>query len=270
MNWALALHWQVAGDASVFGHTWSLSTEEQFYLMWPVLLILMLRLKLPRKLIICILLAAIAIPTVLRFALWHDTDSSTRLYFAFDTHADGLLLGCLVGLFAAWNMLQRVLIRRMILGLCLPAVCYLCFVAIGLPFGREYPTSAVFLYKSGGFTLINFGIAAMLVYLVAFGARLPARILENRQLVWVGRISYGLYLWHIPVFAGLFSIGFIEGLFSLVFYDLPFYRFAMTFALAAASFYFVEKPFLRIKKRFTADTEPDRSEAQMIPRAATV
>src|SRR5262249_39725239 len=79
------------------------------------------------------------------------------------------------------------------------------------------------------------------------------RFLEWKRLVWVGRLSYGLYLWHVPALAGLFSFGIVatfEYLTTLVYEDFPFFRLALAFAIASLSYYYVEQPFLRMKQRF--------------------
>ena len=110
-NWP-ALHMV---DMPVLGHTWSLSLEEQFYLLWPVLLYGMLRLRLRRGLILLLVCAGILATASLRFGLyrWYrasgpvQTADIMRMYCGLDTRADTLLIGCLVGLLATWDLLPK-------------------------------------------------------------------------------------------------------------------------------------------------------------------
>ena len=89
-NW-LIIYWRPLG---VLGHTWSLGIEEQFYLVWPILLLLVLRRVRSARWIITGLLTAAACSLLLRLALaWVGGASFSRIYRGTDTHADGLLLG---------------------------------------------------------------------------------------------------------------------------------------------------------------------------------
>ena len=81
-----------------FGQAWSLSAEEQFYLVWPTLLWLSLRKGLTSRQIACFLLAALATVNAYRPFLWSGHDSWVRLYFGPDTHADPILVGCALAL----------------------------------------------------------------------------------------------------------------------------------------------------------------------------
>src|SRR5262249_7673898 len=97
------------------GHTWSLSLEEQFYLLWPLLLCGMLRLRLSRRRVFQAVAAAILASAALRCGLHLTTVEGAsgaekqaaigRLYTGLDTRADALLVGCLVALLAAWGRL---------------------------------------------------------------------------------------------------------------------------------------------------------------------
>ena len=77
------------------------------------------------------------------------------------------------------------------------------------------------------------------------------RVLERRELVWVGRISYSLYLWHYLVLMNLASVPMSIPVRIVV-------TFTVSFVVAAASFYFVERPFLRLKDRWSANRGTSR------------
>ncbi len=105
MNWVQALHTQPA--FGLLDHAWSLSIEEQFYVVWPLILILAHRAGGVKAVGLVALVAALA-SAVLRAVLAHHGVPDRRLYFGLDTHADGLLLGC--GL-AALTLLRPALHR---------------------------------------------------------------------------------------------------------------------------------------------------------------
>jgi peptidoglycan/LPS O-acetylase OafA/YrhL len=79
--------------------------------------------------------------------------------------------------------------------------------------------------------------------------RLVASILEQPALVWIGRISYGLYLWHVPIFQGLLNVSRMSR-FGVAGAPLTLLQFATVFGVATTSFYLVESPMLRLKERF--------------------
>jgi len=97
-NWLAAFgshgSWASLG---MLGHTWSLAIEEQFYLVWPIVVLVLLRRRWPAGPIIIALLAGAAASEALRWLVWMDS-YSIGAYTRTDTHADGLLLGCALGL----------------------------------------------------------------------------------------------------------------------------------------------------------------------------
>jgi peptidoglycan/LPS O-acetylase OafA/YrhL len=212
-NWVLVL----GGELPLVGHTWSLSVEEQFYIVWPAMLIVLLAVGQYRRLAIGLLLATVAV-AAWRFILW-DSSTIERIARATDTRADALLIGCAVAfLFAirartvpGWAVLVAVAMVGTAMAIELAIVRY----AIGLS-----------LTAVGG------------AVLVALAASRGVRVLEWRPLVWLGSISYGLYLWQTPTIAIARRaiepepLGVVIGIAAAV-------------ALATLSRRFVEMPFLR-------------------------
>ena len=235
-NWIRA-----AGERMEYlDHIWSLSIEEQFYLVWPVALVLLLTVARRRLLVLAGgLLGLAALVVVERIALWTGPESVSRLYFSTDTRADGLLVGCALALIWSTGRLQITSWLMVPAGLAL----------ILLPSIRP---EASFLML-GVTTLAVIATAIVIAGLVTRPHEWSP--FAARPLVFVGRISYGLYLWHFA-----FMLAFYGPL-SLV---VPAYiripiLFAGSFGLAIASYYIVERPFLRLKDRLGRSPSVDRA-----------
>lgn len=238
-NWFLTLD---VGSLGTLTHTWSLSIEEQFYLLWPPLLILLLRRRIGRRWLVGAVALGVLGVWLERVVLYVVFDAlQPRLYYGTDTRADGLLLGCLVGLLAAFRMLPtggQALAWVRWAGIAalgaLPVLAYRARIDTDVALGWNLPASLA--------------VAVLLVSLLTSPPRLATWILEQKALTWIGRMSYGLYLWHLPIFHGVLS----EARLARFGGRLPLVslRFVLAFAVASASFYLVERPMLRLKDRF--------------------
>jgi peptidoglycan/LPS O-acetylase OafA/YrhL len=244
-NWVMAF----GGNVGFLDHTWSLTIEEQFYLLWPPLLVLLLSLRVGRPVILVVVTLGILAPTWLRLELWQGLPSVRRLYYGLDTRFDALLIGCLVALIASWDLVprsRRALRVIRVVGAVSAVILAVCVVTM------EEESSLTY---HGLGTLVAVACACLVLDVLYCPTRLSRLLLENRPLVWVGRISYGLYLWHFPIFNGMLNptrmakVG-ITGpaLFTV--------RFAVAFLVAALSFALIERPFLRLKRRFERRRAP--------------
>ena len=228
-------------DLEALSHTWSLAIEEQFYLLWPPVVALLVVLGVRRKWLILVAVAGIAEATVMRVVLWHGAESWRRLSNGLDTRLDGLLIGALAALVLASLSSLDVLRRRAFRVVVVAAALTLVTV---LHSGRA---AAPPMYFGVG-SLVS--LCAALVLIGTFAADTwIGSLLEFGPLVWIGRISYGLYLWHYPVIAGMFENDRLARLGVDPAWWIPI-QIVASLALATGSFYLLERPMLRFKQRF--------------------
>jgi peptidoglycan/LPS O-acetylase OafA/YrhL len=241
-NWLL-----VANGTSYFGDTlpelfrnlWSLAVEEQFYLVWPLLLVLVLvRMPRPLRLILVGLLAA---ASAVAMALLYTPADPNRVYYGTDTHAFGLAIGAFLAILAiSWprRLLEWSRAARRLLGVVGP-------LAVGalIGFAVLMPGDAPFVFR-GGLVIVALLTAVVIATLLV--PRTPlARLLDLGVFRWVGKRSYGLYLWHWPVFVLVTSAlpgwqpdgvsGWALGGIAL----------AISVAASALSYRFIEQPIRR-------------------------
>lgn len=229
MNWTRAFG---MGHDGFLGHTWSLAVEEQFYLLWPLLLVAILgriaRGTLPRAIAVLILGVM-----VWRCTLLLAGADPMRIYNGTDTRIDSLLVGALC---ASIRQPERSpLLGRLAAGSAL-------LLALQIPFLSWQ--SAVL--QSIGFTALA-GLAGVVVLWAASSpSGASARLLRSAPFTGLGRISYGVYLWHYPLLM-LFLPSLREHSPALVFVLIS----VGSVALAAISFLLVERPCLAIKQRLS-------------------
>jgi len=250
-NW-----WQIAASGNYFvangavsplTHTWSLAVEEQFYLVWPIVVLTVLHLsrsfaKGVRNLLVLSAAGTVASATAMAL-LFHPTANLTRLYFGTDTHAQSILLGAVLA-----SLLTMVQMRRGARGMAPAAttgrsrrfLTVLGLVGFAGTFVLTYALRGTsgFDYR-GGFLLSAGSAAAIIVGAVCVPGGPIARLLSLRPLVWIGTVSYGAYLWHFPVYVSVDTAR--TGLTGASLLAL---RSAATLGLAAVSFALVERPVM--------------------------
>ncbi len=243
-NWWYLLssqsYFEVIGRPSLLRHTWSVAVEAQFYLVWPVVVIAVYRWFNRRgvRLVawICAFASTALVVTLAVRGGVPVAHDPTRLYFGSDTHAAGLCVGAALATFWRPELLRPALTagaRRFVelLGVCALGALVYAFITVS-----EFSLS---LYR-GGFLAV--AVITMILIAAAChpGARL-GRLLDVAPLRWVGTRSYGLYLWHWPIFMvtrpGLDLE--LHGLPDLVL------RLALTAGAAELSYRFVEVPVRR-------------------------
>lgn len=235
-NWVLAL---TSKQMDVLSHTWSLSIEEHFYLVWPVALLWMLRKRLSRAVIIGSVIGVIAAVIAVRHLLWFQGLSLKLLQNSTPTRMDALLIGCLTALLLAWNKLPTGDVMRKRLGWAAAiSAGLLVGMCVAVSTDQVYPGFLIVRY-----TLVPVAAAVLILHLLDAEEGVAARMLRAPALRSIGKLSYGLYLWHFPVFMLCRMPG--QPVLELAL------EIGITVLLVLASYHWVEQPFLRFKKRFS-------------------
>jgi len=213
--------WAAGHLAGPVQHCWSLAIEEQFYIVWPLVLLLLLKTK-SRKFVITAVAIAICLLAVHRIAGNGPSQSDLTT----DMRADELLVGCLFACGFAWFKWSR--IRWW-------PVALLTFPVVVLDIVDNIDLRGI------GYTLIAFVFAAIIA--AALTCRPVQEMLSAAPLVSLGAISYSLYLWHYPV------LYWMRGGTSAQIYDATILNsvlgLVISLALALLSYHFVEARFRR-------------------------
>jgi len=241
-NWAYIFrntsYFEAFGRPPLLKHLWSLAIEEQFYLFWPLLLFLLLKVfgNRKRKNLLYPILALVVLSALWMSYLFTLTNDASRVYFGTDTRASGLLIGaCLATLWQPWRKPpqktdNKWLVDVMGWGL-LILISYL-FVTL-----NEYNP---YLYH-GAITLFSLASAG-LIYSATHSDTTISRFLEIPIMRWIGTRSYGIYLWHFPVFMMLRPVSDV----NLPIIPLFAIQLSLTFLFAEASYRWIELPIRKV------------------------
>jgi peptidoglycan/LPS O-acetylase OafA/YrhL len=223
-----------AGGGGYLGHTWSLAIEEQFYLVWPIVMVWVARRGDGWKLAGWIALACSVSSAVVRAVLDLDGARTEMLYNATFSHVDGIFAGC--ALAVLWSVspervarLRRVPVTGFAIGI----------TGVVVVLGRAM--------NELGFALVVLATVVLTADLVTHRRSRLSVGLSHPLLTAIGRRSYGLYLYHWPIFLFL-GIDTRPHVLALAF--------GGSFAVAWLSYRFIEQPFLRTKGRWSSRIEP--------------
>jgi peptidoglycan/LPS O-acetylase OafA/YrhL len=217
-------------------HLWSLAIEEQFYLFWPLLFGLGMRLLHRRGLLIALLVAAGA-SAWLMASLYDPGADPSRVYYGTDTRASALVLGSAFALL--WSPWRSETTVRRGLGAALDLAGFAALAGLLLAYVRFFEYHPL-LYR-GGFVLVSVLTLVIVAAVTHPGARLLSAVLGAAPLRWIGVRSYAIYLWHWPIF--MVTRPFIDV--TLDGWQLAALRFGTTLLLADLSFRLVENPIRR-------------------------
>jgi peptidoglycan/LPS O-acetylase OafA/YrhL len=243
-NWYLIFnersYFEAMGRPSLLQHLWSLAVEEQFYLVWPPVLALMLRYW-RRGVILAVVLAGAATSSLLMALLYNPEADPSRVYYGTDTRATGLLIGAaLAFVWSPWRLRSGAGTPTSLLSRAYGALLDLAGLAAlaGLAvFFTSLDEFQPFLFQ-GGFAALALATIAAIGVAVHPLARLVPWLLGLPPMRYVGLRSYSIYLWHWPVF-----------MLTRPHLDVPFdgaplfvLRMGLTLALAEASYRVIEVP----------------------------
>lgn len=230
-------YFESLGDPSPLTHFWSLAIEEQFYLVWPILLLLVSKLGASKTIIRrgCLVLAVVS--AALMWVLYSPLEDPTRVYYGTDTRACSLLIGAWLSLFWPGQALTehgtRNVPSRVVNFLDIIGVLALAGIIGMMAFIDGF---SGFMYH-GGIIICSVLTAVLIAVLVHPRSRL-AKFASLKPFVWVGQRSYGIYLWHYPIILLLKPLN-GPGPYAWWFVLAVF---AITFTISALSYTFVENP----------------------------
>ena len=242
-------YFAMSAAPSLLTHTWSLAIEEQFYLVWPLVLVGILWLCRRHRFLGLYVVFAVSMGGALVSTAWmawlyREGAFSTRLYFGTDTHAQSIMVGCALAAVLTWVRARReddslvpvarsTAARRILAGAGVAA-------AAALGWQWTHVGSATHFAYEGGF-LVGAVLTAIVLASVATAPKGPVALaLSWPVLTYLGTISYGMYLWYFPVFQVVDEVR--TGRTGLSLFAI---RVAVDIVIATASYFLVEQPIRR-------------------------
>ena len=249
-NWHFILvnsnYFNETAASSPLLHTWSLAVEEQFYVIWPLVVLGVMHFTRSLRALFALCCAAAIASATWMYVLYDGGVNTNRAYLGTDTRSQCLFIGCAlaVGLVLLTRRSQEE--GRLAKGeLWQPAgatgrtVCGLIGLAgavVAVALWVATTSTSSFPY-AGGFFLIGLAVGGVILSAVAAPRSIVPRVLSLTPVRYVGRISYGLYIWHWPIFIWLnHARTGVSG------YELFAVRVLVTFAVSVVSFHLVERP----------------------------
>jgi peptidoglycan/LPS O-acetylase OafA/YrhL len=226
-------NWHLCGAVGVWGnplsHTWSLSIEEQWYVVWPVVALLAVRWARGRHLALGALCGVAAVASASWMIYVHESAGFRRAYYGTDTRVQALLIGAALAFFLRAVDVERRVPARVLQPIGVVAGLFLVAAL------ANAKITATYMFR-GGYFLV--AIATAVVITAAVQPTGPLRrVLSIRVLVAAGLISYGIYLFHLPLYSFLTSAH--TGLHGVPLFAV---RVGATVALATASYFVLEQP----------------------------
>ena len=237
-NWWFIFHkisyFDSFGSPSPLKHLWFLAVQEQFYILWPLILIIGLKItKKINKLSITIFIGTLLSATLMGI-LYNPTADPSRIYYGTDTRAFELLIGCFLATVLANKkpITKKISIKQKNRLKLISIISFSIFI-LSVIFIDEYNS---FLYR-GGLFLFSLN-TALLITCICHPKGILGPILSWRPLRWIGTRSYGIYLWHYPIMVlstPIYEIGNPSCL-------RVFFQLAITCIIAELSYRFIEMP----------------------------
>lgn len=226
----------------LFEHTWSLSVEEQFYLVWPWLIWLATLWTSRLVVVVGLAIAGIVSSLFLRLVVFPGQLYTNRVFNGLDTQADQLLTGVLLAVvvITAFRDGWVATLGRWLSVAFWPACAGLLVAVVFWPEDDQTIVIRV------GMSLVALFSAVVIGKVYLSASSWQGRLLALPMMRYIGRRSYGLYLWHYPVFAVVLYAAQASG--PSRYFLMP-VALAVSFVFAEMSYRWVERPFLRVKDR---------------------
>jgi peptidoglycan/LPS O-acetylase OafA/YrhL len=213
-------------------HTWSLAIEEQFYLVWPIVVLVLLRyLKVRLQLFFVICLALSLVSFGLMFFLYTPGADASRVYMGTDTRASSILIGAVVATAIKLWGYSSALSQRIAIEVAAWAA------VVGLAVAWTAMAGTADITYQGGMFACSIGAAIIIIAISNPEVGPLGKVLAVQPFVFLGIISYGLYLWHWPVYVVL-----DPGRTHLDGWSLTALRIAVSVVIAVVSYYLFEQP----------------------------
>ena len=246
-NWWYIFHkldyFDSFGAQSPFKHLWSLAIEEQFYMIFPLLFLLVNGKKKSKdgtyklnKNFLYVVLGLILVSLIAHILLF-DINNISRIYFGTDTRAFSLLVGVVGAILYPMERLHSKVTPQQNMMYSVVSLASIATLITVMVYTSEYNT---WLYR-GGFLLV--AILGLIV-IISSGKQhtLMSKLLSFKPIVFIGKISYSLYLWHFPILVLTTPVSEIGN--PNIFFVIL--RIVLTFAVAIVSYVFVETPIRKL------------------------
>jgi peptidoglycan/LPS O-acetylase OafA/YrhL len=224
-------------------HLWSLAIEEQFYIIWPIIILIINKIKTLKKIIGVLIGLAI----LFRVCIWMINPHAVEAYYYNTfTRMDNLLIGSLISI----QLWQEKVIPKSIIKLIFSSFFTLIICSVSI-YGNVKQDN--FLFPTIGYSITAAFFGCIIYLLITNESKLNFWIKNLYILNYLGKISYGLYVFHLPVYL---VIAYLLSHYSITFLPLilksslsiSILSLLATFVLSLASFYLLEKPVLDLKK----------------------
>jgi peptidoglycan/LPS O-acetylase OafA/YrhL len=244
----------LVGQSIESAHLWSLAIEEQFYLFWPLILILLRN----SRLRIAFCSAIVLFSPIWRFLVIRSAGFSVHLSaHRTDLNLDPLVLGALLALLLSVPKARRILTHDWVRGGWVAIAAILALGAFQLTDLLD-----VKVIRAFRLTASIFCVATVINCVIHHPKTRLAKFMDLGILAWIGRLSYSLYLWQQPFASGINPVHtwFREFPVSLIF----------AVGFATFSYYFVEKPFFELRRRFQHKAKKSISVSPVNPAPSDV
>ena len=226
-----------------FAHLWTLAMEEQFYLVWPILLAFLLRKNVKVRTIAWATVGAFLASGLIRALLYTDPQHTAAAQYGPWSRGAEVIIGCTVALFI-WEMrgpLSEAGSRWLKVAAHVAAVAIILHMALPLH-GRQIALTQRYPYYLG-FSVVSLSVAVLISAVRLAPGGWWQWILELPFMQWLGRISYGMYLWHLPIYRFMTAHTSLSGFWIRV-VDL-----GLSMLAGELSYRFVEQVWLRRRDR---------------------